>query len=711
VAARTPRDHGVTSGVADPLGDLLGDLTEAQRRAVTVEASPLCVLAGAGAGKTRVLTRRIAARLATGSASADHVLALTFTRKAAAEMAARLRALGVRDHVACGTFHAIAAAQLRRWWADRRRSEPVLLERPARIVAPLVAERPAFRGVPLAEVMGALGWARARDLDPDQVGTFRALDRPLPVPPDELAALLRRYRDEKRRRGLVDFDDLLSVCADAIRDDPSFAAAQRWRWRHLFVDEVQDLNPLQFRLLSAWLGDRRDLCVVGDPNQAIYGWNGADPGLLAELPRRWPTTEVVTLDVNHRCSPQVVAAAASVLGPAGRRLSSSRPDGPPVEVASYPDDTAEADATVDGLRAAQRSGRSWGDLAVLVRTNAQAVTIAARCAAEGVPARVPGRTRILEHPAARRALAELGERAGVPVAVAAADLAVAATAAAVATPLEGERAPTVDDEGAAVLATLADLAADTARTDPSTTVGGWIRSLPATLGDADPAGGRDAVTVCSFHRAKGLEWDSVWVCGLEAGLVPIGRASDPAALDEERRLLYVAFTRAGRCLHLSWAERRRFGDRLIPREPSPWLDAIGADAAPESGGSPTEPTSEEWRRRLAQQRAKLGRTRSRPGSAWRAAVLPPGWEPPDEAVLGALEDWRRATARVAAVPAHVVLHDSVLVALASARPRDEAGLLAIPGMGPVKVSRYGRELLRRVAGDEGPASCATMRGQ
>ncbi|HMC39581.1 MAG TPA: ATP-dependent helicase, partial [Acidimicrobiales bacterium] len=343
--------------------DLLSGLTPAQRAAVVSDAAPLCVVAAAGAGKTRVLTRRIAYRCRTGRADAGHTLALTFTRKAAGELQDRLGGLGLRGGVVAGTFHSVAIAQLQRWWADRGQRPPALLERKSRVLGPLVAARPALAAVALSEVAGLIEWAKARTVEPDGFqAAVAARGRPLPSGVDaaEVGALYARYEHEKRKRGLVDFDDLLSRLAAAIESDPELAGAQRWRWRHIYVDEFQDLNPLQHRLLVAWLGASRDLCVVGDPHQAIYGWNGSDPGLLAAFATRWPGAEVLHLDANHRCPEPIVRAAAAVLGAEGARLHGVDREGPAPVVAGFHDEREEAAAIATAFAAAHRDGRRWG---------------------------------------------------------------------------------------------------------------------------------------------------------------------------------------------------------------------------------------------------------------------------------------------------------------------------------------------------------------
>lgn len=745
--------------MTDPL---LDDLTETQRRAVTAEGQPVCIVAGAGAGKTRVLTRRIAYRVRSGQASPDHVMVVTFTRKAAVELVHRLSQLGLRDRVAAGTFHSLAAGQLRTWWADRGQRAPSLLDRKGRLIGELLAGRPGLSGLSPAEAARHIEWAKARLIEP---GTFAQAAaearRTLPVPARELARLFARYEDEKRRRGLVDFDDLLAMCRAAFETDAAFAAAQRWRWRHLFVDEFQDLNPLQDRLLSAWLGPNTDLCAVGDPNQAIYGWNGSDPRLFEHVPARWPSTELIRLDQNHRCTPQVVTAASAVLGLPGRLLRSSRPDGPPVEVRGYPTDADEASGVAQALRRAHAGGLAWSQLAILVRTNAQIPAFAEALDARQVPHRALGATSLLTQPAVMAALNDLrrnprplfqvvvgdlqqlasnwasspasndpdaltdsGGRAGMgdtagsssaPRSARASSLAGAAASA-------GPGLPTDDEQGAA-LTTLADLADDYSRLDPSACLAGFEAWLAATLRNDSTSDDRqhESVTICTFHRAKGLEWPAVWVCGLEEGLVPHSAATGPAR-EEERRLLYVALTRAERELHCSYAKRRRFGTNLVPREPSSWLDLLDGRKTPAREKADPAQARASWLAHLQASRERLERATTdpavrqatepqgmeqrvvrgpkharRPVVRGRPPLLPADWPTPDPAIVDALRSWRTDQARRSGIPAGVLLHDVTLQALASLRPSTEQELADMPGLGPVQAKRYGPTLLPLVA--------------
>lgn len=702
-----------TASTSDTCDDLLRGLTAAQLEAVTSTAQPLCVLAGAGAGKTRVLTRRVAYRCRTATAQARHVLVVTFTRKAAGELVERLEHSGMSEKVTAGTFHSIAAAQLRRRWADRGQQAPALLERKSRLLGPVVSSRPRLEGADLGALAGEIEWAKSRLVTPsDYEAAAAAARRSPPAPAGEVAALFARYEHEKRRRGLLDFDDLLSECAAAMEADAEFAAAQRWRWRHLFVDEFQDVNPLQHRLLTAWLGSSLDLCVVGDPNQSIYGWNGSDPRLLAGFSQAWPSSEVVHLGDNHRCSPQVVLAASRVLaggasgeGPGGTRPRSTRPDGPEPRVRAYSSELAEAEGVAFELRRARRDAMAWSDMAVLVRTNAQLATLRPALQAAGIPFWDPNGAALLEHPAARAALAELRAAPRRNAQAAAADI-------------EDMAASAPDEDAASVLGAVAQLSRQYLRmlgTGDAADLLGW---LSTAAGGDPPAPRSEAVTLCSFHRAKGLEWQAVWLCGLERGLVPVAQTSGTEAEAEERRLLYVACTRASEVLRCSWSEQRSIAGRLLRRQPSPWLGLIAsteADTGTARGGDqrnrrgraggeaghpvPFEACVREARSTLAHGRGRVqGRLLS---------PLPLGWPEPAPELIGALDSWRRQVARGSGVPAQAVLHDRTLEALASLRPSTTDELLKVPGIGPVKATRFGERLIEVVAGaqsrEAGPA--------
>lgn len=655
---------------------LLEGLTDEQRRAVTSEAATLCILAGAGTGKTRVLTRRIAHRAATGSLDARRVLALTFTRKAARELADRLRALGLREQVVAGTFHAMAYAQLRRHWEDRRTTPPSLLDRKVGVVARVLPRAAKGERLTPLDFVSEIEWAKARRIGPDAYPQAAAdHDRRPPAQPAVVAGVYRRYEELKAQRNLVDFDDLLERCLALLADEPEFAAAQRWRFRHLFVDEFQDVNPLQHALLRSWLGDRDDLCVVGDPNQAIYAWNGADPRYLTRLTRWWPEAEVVSLTHNHRSTPQVIAGANAVLsGVVGRRqrLEPTRPDGPRPTVTSHQDDEAEARAVARAVQEARRPGAPWSAQAVLVRTNAQTTLLATALRRAGVPVRVRGGGALTAQPAVKDALREMRNDRR-PLAAVLADLEDQAAD-------DEDDSPTAAERRADLLA-LVRLGQDYAAADPSPTVAGFLAWQTAAGAEEAGSSREDAVEIATFHAAKGLEWPIVHLAGLEQGLVPISFAKTDDALDEERRLLHVAITRAERELHCTWAERRTFGTRQSRRQPSPHLVALRRAWA-EPGQEPVEavPARRSRRRRPAEP------SPNRPELA-----------PADQSLLASLKQWRKTTAQRTGVPAFVVFHDRTLEHLAAARPADRGALLSVPGIGPAKAERYGDEVLELVA--------------
>jgi DNA helicase-2/ATP-dependent DNA helicase PcrA len=596
----------------------------------------------------------------------------------------------VRDGVVAGTFHAVAYAQLRRRWADRGERAPALLESKLRILAPLLG-RPTPGSVATlhADVAAEIEWAKARLIPASQyeVEAVRAGRTP-PLAPPQMAAVYERYEAEKRRRGVVDFDDLLSMCARALETDDEFAAGQRWRFRHLFVDEFQDVNPVQFRLLKGWLGERADLCVVGDPNQAIYSWNGADPRLLLGFERLFPTASVVRLDDNYRSTPQVLTVANAVLaaepGPSAPGLVAHAADGPLPTLRSYGTDIAEAHGVAVAIRRSHGPSRPWRDFAVLVRTNAQAVEFQRAFVSAQIPFRVRGGGALLRQPEVRAALGtlEASPLKGVPFASRISELEDLVVGVAL-------------EEAREHVGALVALAREYATLDPSSSsVSGFVAWLMATVkGGDEPEAGGDAVEIVTFHRAKGLEWPVVFVTGLEKGFVPIGHAEGSADAEaEERRLLYVALTRAQVELHATWAERRRFSDRPVRRSPSPWLGTIEAALRALSAEGP----SGDWRQYLEGERARL-RAIDGGGAGARRGRGPMLGDDADPDVLSALKAWRASAAKAANVPPHVIFHDTTLAAVAELRPSSKDALLSVPGLGPVKLARYGDDLLALVA--------------
>lgn len=565
---------------------LLSGLTGAQRAAVTSEAPLLCVKAGAGSGKTTVLTRRVAWRVAGEAIDTGHALVVTFTRKAALELRERLGRLGISG-VTTSTFHGAAYAELRRHWADSGTAPPTLVPEPERLLRRLLAHEPGTGPSTASALASELSWARARLVDPEHYpAAARAAQRRPPFSFDDTALLMSRYTEMKRRRRVIDLDDLVLRCADLLEEDARWSAAVQWRLRHLFVDEFQDVNPAQWRLLEAWRHGRPDLCVVGDGRQAIYSWNGSDPSLIERLPDLVPGTEVIGLDENHRSTPQIVAAASAVLhlshveqrAPATAPPAPTEPatgdDGPAPSLRGFEDEDAEAAAVVAWLRTTRLVGRPWRHLAVLARTHARLDAVADALATAGIPVRrlgaawrSPGLVASLD---ALRSVART-----LPLRSAVADV--------LADPGASGHSDVAADaalEGADLLARLAD---EHASQEVTPTVGSFLSWMAANR-DEVTWPGQDGVELVSFHQAKGLEWPAVAVIGLETGTMPIAYAVGAPAVAEERRLLYVAMTRAERHLWCSWAQRGRSAHGATPaRRRSPFLDglpAVLAAAAP-----------------------------------------------------------------------------------------------------------------------------------
>jgi DNA helicase-2/ATP-dependent DNA helicase PcrA len=638
--------------------ELLSGLDEAQRAAVTSAAAPLCVHAGAGSGKTRVLTRRIAHRATLGELDPGHTVALTFTRKAAGELRARLRATGLPHDVAAGTFHAIAYAQLRGWWDDRRETPPTLLDRKPAFVAELLGRRRELAPAVVAEIE----WASARAITPSAyLDRAAQAGRRSPLPGDEMAHLLDRYAEAKTEARVIDFDDLLQLALRIMRNESNAAKAFRWRFRHFFVDEFQDVNPLQHQLVRGWLGDGTDLFVVGDPHQAIYSWNGADPRYLDRFEdvfpvERYPDVGVLHLRDNYRSTPQILATAAAVLGTS--RLVAHVPDGTVPDLHAHADEDAEARSIVRSVRSAHEDGRPWRTQAILVRTVAQGAALGQALGRAAIPHQLRGSDQLLARPLVKRTLGRLRrERFDTVI---------------------GDLRPGVEDDeedgDAEDRDALLTLAHEYEALDPSPTGDGFANWMVAALRAGD-TGDHEAVTVSTFHAAKGLEWPVVHLAGLEDGFVPVGHAKSPEARDEEQRLLYVAITRAQEELHLHWSRTRVLGDAVRERRPSPWLGPIEvALARLAEAARPVD-----GRHHLADPHDALRA---------RAATADP--------VVERLEAWRAHAAKVARVPAEAILDDITLRAIAAARPDGTDDLVAVPGLGPVKAARFGDELLAAV---------------
>ena len=546
---------------------LLAGLTVEQRDAVTTRASPMCIIAGAGSGKTRVLTRRIAWQASHGSADPRRTLAVTFTRRAARELRARLRRLGLNDEVRAGTFHAVALAQLRRHAADSGRRPPRILENAAGLIAEL---RPKADRAAVTDIVNEIGWCRARLVIPEEYAAeARAAGR---RPPwgraDRFAQLYADYESAKGRRRVLDFDDVLSRSLELMATEPKHAAAHRWLHQHVLVDEFQDINPLQFALLRSWLGPDSTLVVVGDPDQAIYGWNGADPGLINAVGEHLPGCAVLHMRTNFRSTPEVLAAAGRLLGRSPQPAVRPPGDEPTVGVC---DGSDEAAVLARAVRHRHRPGSRWRRQAVLARTNAQLEPLRRSLLRHGIPVAAPSERSLVRKPEIATLLQAWPAGASLASCVAETGRELRNLESATIRP---DGTPVEDTpEARATVEAFLEFANDHLSLDPDSTVAAFRTALRA---DDRAVAVSDGVDLMTFHAAKGLEWPVVHIVGLEDGFVPIAHARTAPALAEERRLLHVAVTRAEQELHVLWCNRRDLGGESVDREPSRWLEMIGS---------------------------------------------------------------------------------------------------------------------------------------
>jgi DNA helicase-2/ATP-dependent DNA helicase PcrA len=630
------------------VADLLDDLDRHQRRAVTSDAPLLAIIAGAGSGKTRVLTRRVAHQCLTGSAEPSHVAVLTFTRQAASELHRRLRALGTGDGLIAGTFHSVALSMLRQYWDQQGRSHPTVVSDRRRLIGEVIGPK---HGTSIAALSSDIDWARARNVEAARYSTAVAnAGRRSLSPAADVARVMADLEKLKAKRGVIDLDDLLSTTIHLMRNDEKFASIARWRIRHLFVDEAQDLNPLQLEVLELWRGDRDQLTLVGDPSQSIYGFNGSDPTILTNLESRFPGIEVVRLGTNYRCTPQVVAAGLNTLTNGGATvpdLVSARPNGSAIRIYGFADEHFEATGIADIIDEIGRERGSWRSTAVLARTNAQLPPIRAALEARGVPARI------------------LGAAAADPVQRATREVGDLPSASRIATWSRDARDPSDDDATEDITArrTVADAVDEFLRGG-----GGDGRAFLAWVRANRPfdvVTDSNVVELLTFHGAKGREWDHVVVAGCEVGLMPHSSAKSDLERAEEIRLAYVAITRASDDLILTHAHRRR--DRARTR--SPFID--GADAV-EPGVAPP-----------AQFRRDNERRRSSAES--------------HDSVLLELREWRNAAGRAAQVDATMLCSDATLKRIAQRAPRTLDDLTSIDGVGPLLARRAGERILEAVS--------------
>jgi DNA helicase-2/ATP-dependent DNA helicase PcrA len=605
--------------------DPLDGLNPEQRRAATAVRGPVCILAGAGTGKTTTITRRIAQQVATGAFDPAQIMAVTFTDKAGGELRTRLAALGV-TRVRAGTFHSAALRQLRHFAPGEvgriLPSKALLLRQIGNKL------RAPYKFRPAGDLAAEIEWAKNRRIRPEQYPDA-AVDRDPPIPADLMARVYVDYERRKEADGLLDFEDLLERAVRLFEDDDQVVTTFRAQYRAFTVDEYQDVNLLQQSLLEHWLGDGDDLCVVGDDYQSIYAFTGAGPEHLLGIPARFPQATVVRLEENYRSTPQVLALANRLvpkLGGAEKVLRPTRDAGAEPVVAAFASPAAEADAIVEAIRALDTP---LEEVAILCRTNARLTDFEEALHEAGMPFQG---SSLLDRDAARRLTRRL-DRSDRDAPAAVREAALEAGWLEVLPDKLGDRELVRQTDLARLVSLAAEFSGD---------VSAFVAELRRRF---DPGGeGARGVNLLTLHRAKGLEFDAVFIPRLEEKELPSRQARTADEIDEERRLLYVGMTRAKRTLWLSWSGKR-----------SRFLSELGH-------GQTQAPTAK------------------KDDGEWTPAAT-------------RLRAWRLEQARQDGVPPYVVFHDTVLRAIADAQPTSLGELSQIAGVGPSKLERYGDAVL------------------
>ncbi|MFI6001878.1 ATP-dependent DNA helicase UvrD2 [Streptomyces sp. NPDC051366] len=702
---------------ADSADAVLLGLDPEQREVATTLRGPVCVLAGAGTGKTRAITHRIAYGVRSGQLMPASVLAVTFTNRAAGEMRGRLRSLGAGG-VQARTFHSAALRQLHYFWPKAIGGEmPRLVERKVQLVAEAGARcRIRLDRGELRDVTGEIEWAKVTQTVPsDYPAAALKAGREAPRDMAEIAQIYGTYEQLKRDRGMIDFEDVLLLTVGILQDRHDIAEQIRTQYQHFVVDEYQDVSPLQQRLLDLWLGERDSLCVVGDASQTIYSFTGATPDHLLNFRTRYPQATLVKLVRDYRSTPQVVHLANGLLAQAKGRaaehrleLVSQREPGPDPLYAEYPDEPAEAEGVAIRIRDLIAAGVPAGEIAVLYRINAQSEVYEQALADAGVPYQLRGAERFFERGEVQKAILALrgAARSGGndPLLDDVVELgsqvrAVLSSTGWTSEPPAGSGA--VRDQWESVAA-LVRLAEDFARSRPGATLADLTVELDERRA-AQHAPTVQGVTLASLHAAKGLEWDAVFLVGLTDGMVPITYAKTDEQVEEERRLLYVGVTRARLHLTLSWALSRAPGGRAS-RRPSRFLNGLRPGSAAPGGRAGAAGASAERGVRKRSRRGPAlcrvcGKTLTEAGELklMRCDDCPSDM---DEGLYERLREWRAGQAKEQGLPAYCVFTDRTLVAIAEAAPSEEGELSMISGVGGRKLDRYGADVLAICAGQE-----------
>lgn len=672
--------------------ELLVALDPQQQEVALQVSGPLCVRAGAGTGKTRAITYRIAYGARSGAIDPRTVLAVTFTTKAAAEMRARLKTLGVPG-VQARTFHSAALRQLRYFWGRSFGGDcPEIVSHKGSLVA-AAAARCALTvdKTVVRDIAAEIEWAKVSMLGVEDYGDAAAQSgRVLPgtLSLDEFERVYAAYEEAKMQRRVIDFEDVLALMCATLQKNEDVCSAVRRQYQSFVVDEYQDVSALQQKLLDLWRGDRRDICVVGDVAQTIYSFAGANPKFLTDFHLRFPEGRVVELNRDYRSTPQVVAVANQVISrargadgigperglPGAVRLKSQRELGPAVQFVDYSDDDAQAEGVAEKIAELQKQGHSAGQIAILYRTNAQSEAFEKALAQRGISFQVHGGKRFFERVEVRQAVVQLRRMQKTSELVGAGDqLPLVEAVQDVVAQLGWSEEPPAGTGAVRDRFENLDALVTMAKERPDDTLAQFVAELQERA-EAQAAPVINGVTLSTLHAAKGLEWEVVFLVGVSEGLLPISLAEAPAAIEEERRLLYVGVTRARNFLQLSWAHSRS-GGRSQRRKVSRFLEAIW----------PQESLREQSRRATLSRAAKSGQDKAR---------FENEADPETLALFEQLRQWRLDTARAMSVPAFTVMPDVTLRDIATAKPKTLKQLGVLRGIGEARMEKFGADILR-----------------
>ena len=655
----------------------------------TLLDAPVVVLAGAGTGKTRAITHRVANAVREGRYDPAATLAITFTTRAAGEMRARLAGLGVRQAQA-RTIHSAALRQCQYFWPQAYGVQfPRIAENTFQLVARAAHHVLGSSDVALVRDLDSeIGWAKTSNVTPARYAEVAAGRSVGGAAPAQVAAVMAQYEKLKLADGSVDFNDILMCTAVLLDQHEEVAATIRSTYRHFVVDEYQDTSALQHRLISLWVDGRDDVCVVGDRFQAIHSFAGADPQYLTGFAAEHERAQVVRLTRNYRSTPEVLTAANRVLqlrpGAPGA-LQPTRPSGPAPTFSAASDEKQEAAAVAAWLAGRHAAGTRWSELAVLYRINAQAPVLEAALSDAGIPYTVRGTERFYDRAEVRQAMGEFGRAAAAEPEGAAESLldAVLQRLGWKPEPPSGQGRQRERWESMTALRTMVVEAVAGHEGWTAGDVDGWLRERASW--QAAPVAA--AVTLSTLHAAKGLEWDGVAIVGVREGLIPFAMSQEEPALSEERRLLYVGFTRARSDLRISWAASRGAAAR----------SRFIADQVPAGVAAPRPQRTTSARSRTCRVCGNQLHT-----AAERKLSRHEDCEVDyDEELFEELRRWRKQVADDAKVPAFVVFTDATLLAIAEAEPTDEVGLLQLPGIGRSKVTKYGPGALEVIRSHRG----------